>query len=110
MSKYYLSYDIDNYRSKNEHGFMLLEVFKKDVRVELKLAYNALFNEMLLDRRLDEQRICFLEKDLTRFSKALSLLANKPVSNEKMESYLQELSNHDLIEVKDNRVYLLRLM
>lgn len=110
MSKYYLSYDIDHYHSKQENGYIILEAFKRDIRVELKMAYNALFNLMLTSGRFDANHACFLEKDIALFSKTLEQLANKPVSREKMLSYLDELVAHDLLETNENRVYVLRLL
>lgn len=110
MSIYYLTHDIDNMKAKRSGAFYTVDTFKPNTRVEVKMAYLALLNTLLDEAKFNEKQEAYLEKNLTQAIQNLALLANKKVDEAKMQGYIKELDEMDLLDIKDEGYYLRRLV
>jgi len=104
-----------SYYTKNEivemieqRGNMILvpEHLHRAIRLELKWAYVGLLNILLDEPQFNEQYEAFFNENKIRMCKMLETLMNKKVDESKLEKYLNELIEEDLLEVDHQRYYL----
>ena len=110
MSNYYLKHDIDHWKEQRQGSYLVPESFKKSVRLELKWAYIALFNLLLDEAKYDDSNVAYLDVSLETMSHSLSTLTNKVVDQDKIQKYLNELKEADLLEMIESRYYLKRII
>ena len=78
----------------------------KTIRTELKWGYIALVNVMLRNNNQDEP--CVDENDPLTIE-VLKALANKKVDQAKIDGYVQELEDMNLVEIRDHKIYIEQL-
>lgn len=110
MSNYYLSYDIDRMKKQREGAYLILNSFKKTMRLELKWVYTSLLNQLLDEAHFNEHGEAYLEENMDKMCSELAKLTNKKIDQEKFEGYMNELREADLIDIKENNYYLKRIV
>lgn len=110
MSKYYMSHDIDNMLAKRQGDYYLVDNFNSKIRLEAKLAYLAILNELLDFAKFNASNEAYLDLNLSSLANRLAKLANKQVDEAKMKKYLDELQVLDLLDLNQNQCYLKRLI
>ncbi len=76
----------------------------KIIRTEVKWGYIALVNVLLREPKYDDYP--YVEKDNPLTIEMLKALANKNVDQAKIDQYIQELSDYDVVHVRDNKVFI----
>ncbi len=110
MSIYYLEHDIENIKGKRIGEFYMIENFKPGIRVEVKLAYLAILNTLVDKASFNEHQEAYLKIDSDYLAKRLGTLANKKVDADKIQSYMIELAELDLLDIKQDGLYLRRMI
>lgn len=110
MSIYYLEHDIENIKGKRTGEFYMIENFKPGIRVEVKLAYLAILNTLIDKASFNEHQEAYLKIDLDYLAERLGTLANKKVDVAKIQSYVTELVELDLLDMKEDAIYLRRMI
>ena len=89
-------------------GSMLVvpEHFNHQIRLELKWAYVGFLNIMLDEPHFNDALESYFVENREKMSSMLGLLMNKKVDDEKLNKYVNELIQEDLLEVQDNHYYL----
>lgn len=110
MSVYYLNYDIERLQKERQGSYLVPEGFKKATRLELKWAYVAFLNLLIDKASFNEKREAYLNVDKMTLAKPLSELMNKKVDEKKVDQYVSELEDADLLDVIDGYYYLKRII
>lgn len=78
-----------------------------NIRLETKMAYVAILNTLLKCPSYSKEKLAFLKVDNKEIINTLAELTNKEVTLSKVEKYLNELNEVNLIEInkKDLFVY-----
>ena len=80
-----------------------------NIRLETKLAYVALLDTLLKKPVFNQSNLALLKADNPVIGKTLAILANKEVDQEKVNNYLNELSEANLIEINKQDIYIYHL-
>ena len=80
-----------------------------NIRLETKLAYVALLDTLLKKPVFNQSNLALLKADNPVIGKTLAILANKEVDQEKVNKYLNELSEANLIEINKQDIYIYHL-
>lgn len=110
MSKYYLNYDVDRMIEQRQGSYLVLEEFKASTRLELKWAYVAMLNLLLDQPQYNSHQEAYLDLQTDRIAQALAVLMNKKVDEAKVQKYLDELIEADLLDIIDQKCYLKRMI
>lgn len=111
MSVYYMQHDLDRMREKRQQGFYLVKMERLDIRVEVNLAYQACLNTLLDKAHFNSIGEAYLTmREMSDMQKKLAVIANKPVTEEKMRHYIAELQDLNLIDEKEQGYYLKRII
>lgn len=81
----------------------------KLVRLEVKWAYVACLNVLIKSPLYDNDGHAYMKDDHPSMIETLALLANKKVDNEKMQGYIQELEDNELLIVSSRNIYLKKI-
>ena len=77
-----------------------------NVRLETKLAYAALLDTLLKKPLFNKDNQALLKVDNPVIGQTLAQLANKEVTQEKVEKYLDELMEANLIEINKQDIFI----
>ena len=110
MSTYYLQYDLDRIKTQRQGNYYVPSEFSKNIRLELKWAYTAILHSLIDIPKFNDNQEAYLDYDLKPLCQTLSLLANKPVDVAKIEGYIRELEENDLLELRPEGIYLKRII
>lgn len=83
----------------------LFERKTNTVRLETRLAYVAILDTLLKKPSFTKEGLAFIKMDNPGIGHTLATLANKEVNQEKVNKYLEELSDADLIEINKQDIY-----
>ena len=75
------------------------------VRLEVKYAYLALLNTLLKNPSYNEDHVGYVNENDSHLISTLQILANKEVDQNKMNGYLKELEDYQLIQKDQEKVY-----
>lgn len=81
----------------------------KLVRLEVKWAYVACLNVLLLSPSYDREGNAFIKDDHPQVIEVLKDLANKKVDHAKVQGYIDEMENLELLERKGRDIYLKKI-
>ncbi|MEG0276439.1 MAG: hypothetical protein RR630_05360 [Coprobacillus sp.] len=81
----------------------------KLIRLEVKWAYVACLNVLLKSPVYNKEGKAYLKDDHPQIIEVLKDLANKKVDSDKIDGYLTELEEHDLIERVGRDIYLKKI-
>ena len=76
-----------------------------NIRLETKLAYVALLDTLLKGATYNQENLALLKTDNPVIGKTLATLANKEVDQGKVNKYLNELMEANLIEVNKQDIF-----
>lgn len=76
-----------------------------NVRLETKLAYAALLDTLLKKPVFNQEGLALLKTDNPVIGQTLAALANKEVNQEKVNKYLNELLEANLIEINKQDIF-----
>lgn len=82
----------------------------KLVRLEVKWAYVACLNVLINNTLYDENGHAYMEVNYPAMIDTLAKLANKKVDQDKVEGYIHELEENELLMVSSNHIYLQRIV
>lgn len=92
-----------------DHYYTPEDLFKKKdfvlVRLEVKYAYLAVLNTLIKYPKYTEDEVGYLKENDSKLIEMLQLLANKKVDQEKMDHYMEELMDHQLIKKEQDKIY-----
>lgn len=77
-----------------------------NIRLETKLAYVALLDTLLKKPLYNQKNLALLKTDNPIIGQTLALLANKEVNQEKVNKYLNELIEANLIEINKQDIFI----
>lgn len=80
-----------------------------NIRLETKLAYVALLDTLLKKPLFNQKNLALLKSDNPLIGQTLAVLANKEVNQEKVNKYLNELIEANLIEINKQDIYIYHL-
>lgn len=86
----------------DEEFFMPKSLFKgyKGLRLETKLAYVAILDTLMNQAQYSRiEKQAYIKVDNPNIKKSLSVIANKSVDQVKINKYVEELKNANLVEV-----------
>lgn len=75
------------------------------VRLETKLAYAAILDTLMHKPSYNKEGKAFIKTDNPEIKNTLAQLANKDVDQEKVNKYIQELYDANLVEVERQDMY-----
>lgn len=81
----------------------------KLVRLEVKWAYVACLNVLLQSPSYDREGYAFIKDDHPQVIEVLKDLANKKVNQVKIQGYIDEMENLELLERKGRDIYLKKM-
>lgn len=106
---YYTKQDIETLEANKKGTYYTSDkMLPKTMRVELKMAYLSLLNELLVKPTYNEEGNAYLECNLKTSASSLATLANKKVDEAKIEGYINELVEAQYLEVVGQQLYLLK--
>lgn len=79
------------------------------VRLETRLAYVALLDTLLKKPGFTKEMTAVIKADNPEIAHTLAILANKPVDQEKISKYLEELCDAELIEINKQDIYVVNV-
>lgn len=99
---------IDNHQ---ETFYMPKSLFKgyKTLRLETKLAYVAILDTLMTQPQYNRENQSFIKVNNPNIQKNLATLANKTVDQEKINKYVEELKEAQLIEVEKQDLFVYNL-
>ena len=74
------------------------------------MAYLAILNTLVDMASFNEHQEAYLKIDSDYLAKRLGTLANKKVDADKIQSYMIELAELDLLDIKQDGLYLRRMI
>jgi len=80
------------------------------VRLEVKWAFVACLDVLRKHPLYDDEDNAYLSQDEASLPETLAAIANKKVDQAKVDGYLNELEEAELVERQDGRIYLRRLV
>lgn len=80
-----------------------------NVRLETRLAYVAILDTLLKKPTITKEKMATVKIDNPEIAHTLATLANKPVDQEKINKYLEELSKAELIEIIKQDMYVVNV-
>ena len=103
---FYTKQEIAEMIEQRNNMFMVPDNFNHMIRLELKWAYVGFLNIMLDEPHFNDALESYFVENREKMSSMLGLLMNKKVDDEKLNKYVNELMQEDLLEVQDNHYYL----
>ena len=93
--------------TSNEAYYLPKELFTKfkAIRLETKMAYVAILDTMMKKPVFNKDNQAIVKVDNPEIQKTLATLANKEVDLAKVQKYVDELVEADLIEVNKQDIY-----
>lgn len=105
--------DIEELKKGKEQYYVPNALFDtmqyKMIRLEVKWGYVACLNILLASPLYNKEGQAYLKDDHPQIVELLKTLAHKDVDAEKIEGYLVELENGDLIERTGRDIYLKKI-
>lgn len=103
---FYTKQEIAEMIEQRNNMIMVPDNFNHMIRLELKWAYVGFLNIMLDEPHFNDALESYFVENREKMSSMLGLLMNKKVDDEKLNKYINELIQEDLLEVQDNHYYL----
>ena len=103
---FYTKQEIAEMIEQRNNMIMVPDNFNHMIRLELKWAYVGFLNIMLDEPHFNDALESYIVENREKMSSMLGLLMNKKVDDEKLNKYINELIQEDLLEVQDNHYYL----
>lgn len=103
---FYTKQEIAEMIEQRNNMIMVPDNFNHMIRLELKWAYVGFLNIMLDEPHFNDTLESYFVENREKMSSMLGLLMNKKVDDEKLNKYINELIQEDLLEVQDNHYYL----
>ena len=103
---FYTKQEIAEMIEQRNNMIMVPDNFNHMIRLELKWAYVGFLNIMLDEPHFNDALESYFVENREKMSSMLGLLMNKKVYDEKLNKYINELIQEDLLEVQDNHYYL----
>ena len=103
---FYTKQEIAEMIEQRNNMIMVPDNFNHMIRLELKWAYVGFLNIMLDEPHFNDALESYFVENREKMSSMLGLLMNKKVDDEKLNKYINELIQEDLLEVQDNNYYL----
>ena len=103
---FYTKQEIAEMIEQRNNMILVPESFNHMIRLELKWAYVGFLNIMLDEPHFNDALESYFVENREKMSSMLGLLMNKKVDDEKLNKYINELIQEDLLEVQDNHYYL----
>lgn len=103
---FYTKQEIAEMIEQRNNMIMVPDNFNHMIRLELKWAYVGFLNIMLDEPHFNDALESYFVENREKMSSMLGLLMNKKVDDEKLNKYVNELIQEDLLEVQDNHYYL----
>lgn len=111
--EFYSKKDIESLKKECHPYYVPDELFgsmqHKLVRLEVKWAYVACLNVLINSTLYDNNGHAYMKSDHPALIDVLAKLANKKVDQEKIEGYIRELEDHDLLRVSSKDIYLQKI-
>ncbi|MEE0966093.1 MAG: hypothetical protein U0L85_03475 [Bacilli bacterium] len=111
--EFYSKKDIESLKKECHPYYVPDELFGsmqyKLVRLEVKWAYVACLNVLINSTLYDNNGHAYMKSDHPALIDVLAKLANKKVDQEKIEGYIRELEDHDLLRVSSKDIYLQKI-
>ena len=110
---YYKKEDIDEFQVRKEAYYIPHALFDtmqyKMIRLEVKWAYVACLNVLIESPSFDKNGHAFFKDDHPQLIPILKDLAHKDVDQKKIEGYLDEMEQCDLIERQGRDIFLRKM-
>ncbi len=110
---YYTKKDIENLKGYDNEYYVPDALFDtmeyKMVRLEVKWGFVALLNALLQSPLYDNDGNAYLKDDNPSTIEILKNLAHKAVDQEKIDGYISELEESDLLERNGRNIYLKKI-
>ncbi len=101
-------------KEKEEEYYIPANLFDgmqyKLVRLEVKWAYVACLNVMLKAPQFDKSGQAYIKDDSPMIIETLKKIANKKVDGEKIQGYLNELEDLELLQRDHRNIYLKKIV
>ena len=103
---YYTKNEIAQMIEQRGTMIMVPEQFHHAIRLELKWAYVGLLNILLDEPQFNENLEAYFIENRPLMMKMLETLMNKKVDDDKLNKYLNELVEEDLLDIQEQAYYL----
>lgn len=111
--EFYSKKDIEGLKKECHPYYVPDELFGsmqyKLVRLEVKWAYVACLNSLINHAFYDEQGHAYIKDAYPQMIDILAKLANKKVDQEKIEGYINELEEQELLMTSSDKIYLQKI-
>lgn len=103
---YYLKSEVAELIDQRQNMILVPDKLHHNIRLELKWAYAGLLNVFLNEPQFNDTHEGYFYENRQAMRDILATLMNKKVDDEKLNKYLQELIEEELLEIIENRYYL----
>ena len=103
---FYTKQEIADMIEQRHNMILVPETFNHMIRLELKWAYVGFLNIMLDEPQFNESMESYFNENREKMASILGLLMNKKVDDEKLNKYINELIDEDLLEVREQQFFL----
>jgi len=111
--EFYTKKDIEELKKESDPFYIPASLFDgmqyKLVRLEVKWAYVACLNVLIKSALFDNDGYAYMKDDHPLMIEILAKLANKKVDVEKMQGYIQELEENELLVISSRNIYLKKI-